>query len=332
VKIRHFSLILVPVLIASVALSACNTDRHCPDQSGWNGSSWGGTPFDPGLHSWWGTSNAQGAHLTDARGDSIPLTVFAPDDAAVHPAIVVLHGAALTECHQWWSAKALAGHGFVTITPSYPTNSPDVVSVINFLLSDNDPFVSQVDPNHIGIMGHSAGAGFSEAFQATDTRIKAMVAYDNLVADADTADGDPSALVHCDPTVVEPFTPRVPALGFASDTTCSDAPNNMPRDLKLSGFDLWQSKGVPTGEMVMGGATHLDFDGNGDPIQTGFNLQAFHQQVFDATLDWFDAYLAGDTTALGALNTWAHQSGLLAARFASAIAVPGDTCLDLATC
>src|SRR5439155_21404254 len=70
-----------------------------------------------------------------------------------------------------------------------------------------DPLRRLLTPSEIGLAGHSRGADAASIIGARDRRIKAIVAFDNLMA---TTSPDDSGNV-------KPLHPRVPALGMSAD-------------------------------------------------------------------------------------------------------------------
>lgn len=259
---------------------------------------------------WWGDVERQSVAIPGTLGD-VGGTVFRPADTAGYPGprplVVIVVGYNLTECYNWWTAWSLASHGYVTaiFTPTRPsTAATDTSRVIDFMASGANPFSAQTDLGRVGLVGHSSGASAVVVTQSTDTRVDAIVAYDDLVLDA---------------------TPRVPALGLARDQAPYDS---MAPDAKLAGYDSWRSAGLPAGELVLAGVTHRDF------AVVGNDFAQPHMQY--ATQAWFDRWLLGDIQATGRLSSadWAGtpRSSVLSPLFTSAVSTPEYSCPDLSTC
>jgi predicted esterase len=135
---------------------------------------------------------------TDAvPGRLLPTTLFLPSSGGRHPLIVFSHGfgsdpAAYSELLSSWAAA-----GFVVAAPTFPLSSresthrasldvpnqpADVSFVITSLLALNatagDPLHGRIDPAHIAVAGHSAGAITTIGLLSTccaDHRIRAAV-------------------------------------------------------------------------------------------------------------------------------------------------------------
>jgi dienelactone hydrolase len=165
-----------------------------------------------------------------------------------------------------------------------------------------DPLWSLVDPTRLGIAGHSYGASGVSYIGQWDPRVKAIVAWDNLAA-PDPAQpfggngGQPVEQGCVDPSqrTVAPVTK--PALGMSADYFIPPVPNTSdPDPLAKSSESLAYSKaGVDTGELIIRGGTHYDFD--------WVPNQAFPATLRGAdmidwyTTAWFDKYVKGDPTA-----------------------------------
>jgi len=171
-----------------------------------------------------------------------------------------------------------------------------------------NPLSEMLDSSRIGLAGHSFGAaGVSYVAQA-DPRIKAVVAWDNLggtnpnkgngIGGEDPCPADPSARA----------VPKVtkPGLGISGDYFLPPTPNRSdPDPLAKSTQSLNYSKaGVDTGELIIRGGTHLDFDfipNDGFPATLrGADFIAWY------TTAWFDKYVKGDSSADSRLltNRW----------------------------
>lgn len=124
--------------------------------------------------------------------------------------------------------------------------------------------------------------------------MKAIVAWDNL--------GAPST---CDAATIAPENQsgslaRVPALGISNDygfwTQPTDTPPN--REAKVSGFKTLVAAGVDSAEVVLRGATHLEYtyiDAVLPASRLGERMASYY------TVAWFDRYLKGDASAFDRL-------------------------------
>jgi PA domain-containing protein/peptidase M28-like protein len=289
------------------------------------------------------------------------------------PAVVIGPGSGPgVQAFYQWAARDLAGHGYVAITidpqgvgysetfpaggcsltgssgstavcPGVPFqqagNYVDALeSGIDYLLSSADPWVKHVDPSHIGIAGHSLSARAASWLQGSDTRVDAVVAWDNLASDLAGDAGSPSggglagSLIGGElPGESEPVTPRVPALGEASDSIGASEPTNTDPDQKKTAYEDWRSRGVPAMELVFKGATHDDW---GQSATTSAKVAEEIERFEYYTRAWFDRWLLGDTSATSRLLA-RSVDGMpleeeLSTKFHSAAFLDGHDCPNLA--
>lgn len=169
----------------------------------------------------------------------------------------------------------------------------------------SNPFASLLDPTRIGLAGHSYGAGGVSYVAQADPRVKAVVAWDNLGApDPGTKE---KGCVDARQRRVVPVTK--PGLGLSADYFLPPTPNtSLPdRHAKSTESLAYSKAGVDTGELIIRGGTHYDFDwipnpGFGASLR-GADLIAWY------TTAWFDKYVKGDPTADARLLTdrWLHD-------------------------
>jgi dienelactone hydrolase len=148
-----------------------------------------------------------------------------------------------------------------------------------------NPLHRWFDHERLGIVGHSLGAEAVSIVQATDPRVDAVVAWDNLDADV---------------------TPRVPALGMSADYGLVPYPNAGDPDpgAKSAAFRKWQAKGIPAMEVVVRGGTHFEWSYSPGPVLTaslrGIDMAAWY------TTAWFDRFVKNRESAEKRLlsNRW----------------------------
>lgn len=254
-------------------------------------------------------------------GAELPTDIFLPctaeacpePAAAVHvgdgpyPAVLIVHGGASAREHFYWAAETLAESGYLVVTfdvaeTSSGDHGVDAQDMVDWLLSADFPFADEVDPDRVGIAGHSQGASTASLLGQMDQRLKAIVAWDNLTAT------DPA--LWADDLGVDPpadLAITTPALGIGADYYFAPrpyteppepAPSNgeggrgrgfsaHPKDL---GYQEVRQAGVDTMLFVLRAATHLDW--------VPFTEQAASRygEAVSAylTLAWFDRYLYGD--------------------------------------
>ncbi len=168
-----------------------------------------------------------------------------------------------------------------------------------------NPFFSLLDPNRIGLAGHSYGAAGVSYIAQTDPRVKAVVAWDNIAAP------DPSSQeLGC----VNANTRRVgnvtkPGLGLSADYFIPPVPNKSLPDPKAKSTEsvAYNKAGVDSGEIIIRGGSHYDFDWIPSP-GFGASLRGADEIAWYTTA-WFDKYVKGDRTADARLltNRWRHD-------------------------
>jgi dienelactone hydrolase len=221
-----------------------------------------------------------------------------------------------------WAACALAANGYVvSVTKPSSAASTDAyhraaVSGIDFLASSANPFRAAADPGRVGVAGWSLGARSLTRTQAEDPRVDALVAWDNLALSESGDEGSPA----CTNQPGTLRTPRVPALGQASDTCATK-----PADAKKTAYAAWRARGVPAMQVVFAGSTHFLWSASATDAQHGL---AHHY-----TLAWFDRWLKGDTSATARLLSrtvgGTSLGSVLSTRFRSAAFLDGRDCEDL---
>jgi dienelactone hydrolase len=166
------------------------------------------------------------------------------------------------------------------------------------LNAPHNPFWNYVDPSRIGIAGHSFGAAGVSYIGQADPRVKAIVAWDNL----GLTDPSGSGRIGAKPCPADPSERAVapitkPALGMSADYFIPPTPNTSdPEPLAKSRASLEYSKArVDSGELIIRGGTHYDFDwipNAGFPATLrGADMITWY------TTAWFDKYVKGDASA-----------------------------------
>ena len=177
----------------------------------------------------------------------------------------------------WWTAEALAGNGYVVLvwTSTIMGNSAaqfnsavDAMrSAIAFSRTAANPFAPFSNTNRIVVAGFSLGSIVASYVQQDpDPGVRAAVAIDSLrrYLDGDTG----GVLTECTGQPAGEITPRVPALGFASDVPCSvNTSNTTSPEIKQPGFLAWREAGLDSALFVMAGFEHTDFARDGTEDQ-----------------------------------------------------------------
>ena len=245
--------------------------------------------------------------VANGRGDDLAVEVYRPCAAGTcqglpeeldtfeppYPAVVVQHGGyqARKELY-WWATQTLAEAGYMTVSLNAVHDDDmffeDVGAVLDWLTAtpqnpvadgSYDPFWQDLDPDRIGMAGHSGGGATSNRIGHTDDRIKAIVGWDrsgryDLPEDLTI----PSLYLVADHgfTPVRRSQPPNPN-GFDGEP----AP-----DSKWADFDQVRAQNIDTIKIALRAATHLDWV----PMvvaasRYGEAVSAYY------TLAWFDRYL-----------------------------------------
>ena len=178
-----------------------------------------------------------------------------------------------------------------------------------------NPLWELIDASRIGLAGHSYGAAGVSYVGQWDPRVDAIVAWDNLGRPDPNQDfggsgGGPAAdPCPADPSARTPAPIRKPALGMAADYFIPPVPNTSdpdPLEKSKASFD-YSKAGVDTGEIIIRGGTHYDFDWIPNP---GFPATLRGADVITwYTTAWFDKYVKGDASAASRLLTdrWSND-------------------------
>ena len=267
-----------------------------------------------------------------------------------------------------WSARDLAGHGYIAITidpqgvgfsETFPAGGCSVSieagpnglcpgvpfqqsgnyidaleSGVDYALSEADPWHRHVNPSLVGIAGHSLSARAASWLQGEDTRVRALVAWDNLASNLQGDAGSPSgggiagSLIGGElPSESEPVTPRVASLGEASDNKGTTEPTNEDPNQKKTAYELWRANRVPAMEVVFKGASHLDWGQS----STTTEKKAEELEHFEYyTRAWFDRWLLGDASAterlLAPMVDGVPLAEVISSKFNSAAYLDGHDC------
>jgi dienelactone hydrolase len=183
-----------------------------------------------------------------------------------------------------------------------------------------NPFWQLLNPQEIGLAGHSYGAAGVSYVGQWDRRVKAIVAWDDLGPPSPqgpelngTHIGEQGCVDAADRTVA-PL--RAPALGMSADYFLPPEPNTSqpdPRAKSTESFE-YSKAGVDTGQIIIRGGSHLDFSFIPFPpvympnppfgaTLRGADLIAWY------TTAWFDKYLRHSCTADRRLlsDRWRHD-------------------------
>ena len=262
--------------------------------------------------------------FTNAAGESRSGMLFRPcDDScrdrpaglAAHrppyPAVLIVHGGAASQEMYMWAAQALAESGYMVLTFQVPTSQntgggdahyEDGRAALDFLLSspgapgpggDVNPRWAEVDRDHVGVAGHSAGGVAVSRIGQEDPRVSAVVSWDR----AQSSPMPPDLVL------------RTPALFVVADFNCQRVPVCLPEayreppDPRGPGnkdvdFQRVSGAGVDSMKIALRAATHLDFT-EFAPTPPSSRYGAIVTSYY--TLAWFDRYLRGSADGFARL-------------------------------
>ncbi len=193
-----------------------------------------------------------------------------------------------------WAAKALAERGYAVIVtkPQFagrPSSYASAcISGIDYMSANKALVQNRIDPSRVGIAGWSLGARALTLVQEQDSRVRALVAWDNLATSEAGDAGSPSPRQGLGKPTVR--TPKVPALGLASDATGRET----TPESKITAFEHWVSAKVPSATLVFRNSTHFWWSNRA--------ASDTHLLSVEATDAWFRAYLKNDPSALQAIG------------------------------
>ena len=174
-----------------------------------------------------------------------------------------------------------------------------------------NPFWSLVDPGRLGIAGHSYGAAGVSYIGQADPRVDAIVAFDNLAGTNPNGTGVGSERpCPSNPAARATVPITKPALGMSADYFIPPEPNTADPDPLAKSVEsrAYSAAGVDSGELIIRGGTHYDFDwipNDGFPA----TLRGADMIDWYATA-WFDRYVKHDLQADRRLRTnrWRHDA------------------------
>lgn len=332
------------------------------------------TTTRPAIFPWQGEFHQDDSICFLARqsGAELRAYLFAPANLAQRPdaslpVVVIGPGSGSSQAlYHIWSARELAGHGYIVLAvdpqgagrseangepescgpegcPGVPFQQADnysdgLLSGLDFMFSDEHPWLRKAGRNRAGVAGHSLLARAASFVGGIDLRVQAVVAWDNM---SSTVDGDAGvssggggcgALIGGEPPgEPRPVTLRVPTLGEASDRVPGCDPTNTDPEIKKTGYERWRAAGIPAMEVVIRDAVHGDWAQSRQSIPQ--QLESFQYY----TRAWFDLYLKNDAAARDKLlaaqvplsTVTLARADLLSAGFRSAVFMP-DARIDCA--
>ena len=231
------------------------------------------------------------------NSDTLP-AACTPDPSQIQSGSVC-PGVPFQQAYNFYQGTADALNFFFS-TPASPypnaryTAGQAPTASVGQTLDAYNPRWSDLDTSEVGIAGHSLGAAAVSQVGQCDSRVKAIVAWDNL-APATACNGTGPATVH------------TPALGFNSEYFFNTEPMSTPPDPhgKDQAFRQLQAAGVDSMPIALRESTHLEY------AYVPYILPASslgERVAFYYTLAWFDYYLRHDPTGYERLVAAAFDS------------------------
>lgn len=171
-----------------------------------------------------------------------------------------------------------------------------------------NPLGGILDRGSVGIFGHSLGAAAVSYIGQLDPRVKAIVAYDNLGAQAPNATAPPATCKSGSSPRPAIVPPTKPAIGISNDYGLTPQPNTSEPDraAKTVASKRLSAVGTDNMQLVIRGGTHYESSVIPNPAFGG-SLRGNDLAVF-YTVAWFDRYVKGDGSATKRLLTQRFRS------------------------
>jgi dienelactone hydrolase len=263
-----------------------------------------------------------------------------PKPRGGYPGVVITDGSIQAyENLYYWAAEGLAQYGYEVMTydvqgqgdsdlfpancsPSSCTGVPyqqnynfyqGAEDSLNYFLSRANPGRSALDARRVGIAGHSLGASAVSWVSQCDTRVKAVVAWDDLI---------PVDVKKCAANVTVPKAYRsrrlhAPALATTNDYEFNVQPaDHVPDphgDSNAGGLDgdtgyrSLAKAGVDTELVSFRNGTHLTYTYIDLVLPSNELSERF---AFNYTLAWFDRYLRADRDPYTAMSAYDRLTSL----------------------
>jgi dienelactone hydrolase len=263
-----------------------------------------------------------------------------PKPKGGYPGVVITDGSVQAyENLYYWAAEGLAQYGYVVMTydvqgqgdsdlfpadcsPSDCSGVPYQQSYnfyqgaedsLNYFLSRKNPGRSSLNPDRVGIAGHSLGASAVSWVSQCDRRVKAVVAWDDLI---------PIDIKKCAQNVTVPKAYRstklhAPALATTNDYEFNIQPadhvpnphgdNNTGGLAGDSGYVSLAKAGLDTQLVSFRNGTHLTYT----YIDLVFSSNQLSERfAFYYTLAWFDRYVRGGRNPYTAASAFDRLTAL----------------------
>jgi fermentation-respiration switch protein FrsA (DUF1100 family) len=241
---------------------------------------------------------SQGVTVSPVR--TLPTLVWYPLRPGRSPLLVFAHGFDVDPLPYRALLEAWAAEGYVVAAPEFPLTDPDLAGarldesdinqqpadvrfVTDQLLSPASPVTTRIDPDRVGLAGHSDGAETVLAASVApappgEPRYRGVVVMSGQPVPGAAGRNPPMLVIQGDVDTINP-----PSLGLSA----------------------YQQAAAPKYLLTLQGGGHLP------PYEAGSSWLAPIESVTGA---FFDSYVAGDAPA-GSVATSAGRSGRVSLRF-----------------
>ncbi len=251
-----------------------------------------------------------------SRNRTVSATICAPSNDGGQsvvdgsfPLIIVSPGATQSRNQYRSHCDHMASWGMVVISENFVGNSgffppsnhnrlaDDLIAVIDWATSEDNPVFAAVDAEAIGVAGHSMGGKVSLLAAARDPRIKAAVGWDPVDANGPFTSPSSPDFSSVTPEMMPDITAAVAVLGETTNSRGSFfSPACAPRNENFQQYFEFSSIGSL--EVDIFDADHMDWiDGSGcfpcSPCNASDRpfVRALTRRV---TTAWFRLHLLGD--------------------------------------
>jgi hypothetical protein len=282
-----------------------------------------------------GLGRVQRVTLTSADGAVLRGHVFEPPASAPvpqggYPGVVITDGSIQAfEQLYFWAAEDLVAHGYEVMTydpqgqgdsdlfpagcpdPSNPSGALSCQGVpfqqsynffqgaedsLSWFDSPQNPYFKDLNTSEIGIAGHSLGAEAVSEVGQCDSRVKVVVAWDDLYPVKSCSSGGEKIPAQ----YLRAAAPHVPALSLSNDYFFNPQAKTSVPDPHSGGLDgdngyqQYAKAGVDSMQVMIRGGTHLEYTYIPYTLpasELGERVASYY------TVAWFDRYLKGDSAA-----------------------------------
>lgn len=295
----------------------------------------GAGAFDPTMAGAYSSAKLSGSAAVVATGHQVPVDCEVPTTGpspAPYPLVLILHGFQLSATQYQGYAERLASHGYVACLVDYPAGFVpnhveavrDVRGALDWLLARSqaagDSLLGKIDPQRVGVMGHSLGGKLSVLAASDDARFGAVLGLDPV-------DGASFCNATDCPDAIERLPLPIPTafLGETLDATanwggqaCAPSGSNYQT--------FYAAAATPSLEVTLVGASHMSFID--EPASCGLFCGACQT----ATLSQARALFIARAYSAAFFERWLRQrteaeAWLTGAQAQAAFVAPGDVSL-----